>query len=123
MKPPNMEPPRVSTPNSPSSDLPAEPEQAIEALARRLDSLESTAVTRAQFEELKQLVKAVAARLDQLAPPNEVPDDHLAIMSAVFAATIGKRFRIKHVRHLAEPSGWTQAGRVNLHAQRHVRRS
>ncbi len=113
----------MSPTSNPLNELPTEPRQAIQALAGRLDALEATAVTRAQFDELKQLIKGLAARLDQIAPPDQVPDEHLAIMSAVFAATIGKRFRIRHVQQLGEPSGWTQAGRVNLHAQRHVRRS
>jgi hypothetical protein len=113
----------MSPPSDPSHELPTEPKQVIEAIGRRLDALEANAVTVAQFDELKQLLQGLRARLDQIAPPDQVPDEHLAIMSAVFAATIGKRFRIRHVQHLGEPSGWTQAGRVNLHAQRHVRRS
>ena len=96
---------------------------AIAAIAKRMDALEASVVTRAQFDELKQLVKNLAVRLDQIAPPDQIPAEHLAIMSAVFAATIGKRFRIKQIQHLGETSGWTQAGRVNLHAQRHVQRS
>jgi hypothetical protein len=113
----------MSAPTDPTNDLPVEPRIAIASITKRLDALESSIVTRAQFDELKQLVQKLALRLDQIAPPDQIPDEHLAIMSAVFAATIGKRFRIRHVQHLGEPSGWTQAGRVNLHAQRNVRRS
>jgi hypothetical protein len=112
----------MSPPSNPPDGM-SEPRQALESITKRLDTLESTVVTRAQFDELKQLIAKLAARLDQIAPPDQISDEHLAIMSAVFAATIGKRFRIKHVQHLGEPSGWAQAGRVNLHAQRHVRRS
>ncbi len=102
---------------------PAVISDSIAVVTRRMDALEVAAVSRQEFDELKQLIKSLAARLEQVAPANQIPDEHLAIMSAVFAATLGKRFRIRQVQHLAEPSGWTQAGRVNLHAQRHVRRS
>ena len=113
----------MSPKTDPTNSLPLETRLAIESIAKRVDSLEASVVTRAQFEELKQLLKKLALRLDQIAPPDQIPDEHLAIMSAVFAATIGKRFRIRQVQHLGETSGWTQAGRVNLHAQRHVHRS
>lgn len=81
------------------------------------------AVSRQEFEELKALVLRLTQRLDALAPEDAVPDEHLAIMSAVFAATIGKKFRILQVKRVSNESGWTHAGRMNLHAQRHVRRS
>ena len=113
----------MTTSTGPTNELPVEPKLAIESLAKRLDALETSLVTRAQFDDLKQLVSKLILRLDQIAPPDQIPDEHLAIMSAVFAATIGKRFRIKQIQHLGETSGWTQAGRVNLHAQRHVQRS
>ena len=89
-------------------------------LAERVESLRESQVTRQEFEELRQLVQRLAGRVEQIAPVNQIPDEHLAIMSAVFAASIGKRFRIKKVSALGETSGWTQAGRVGLHAQRHV---
>jgi len=78
-------------------------------------------VTRAEFDELKALVRRLYERLDSIAPEGEIPEEHLAIMSAVFAATIGKKFRIKQVKRVTNESGWAQAGRMNLHAQRHVR--
>lgn len=90
---------------------------------QQIEELNQTNVTRQEFDELKQLVLRLAERLDQLAATTEIPDEHLAIMSAVFAATIGKRFKIRSVKRVAEPSGWTQVGRADLHAQRHVRRS
>lgn len=95
----------------------------VALLAQRLDTLNAASVSRQEFEELKRLVNNLAARVELIAPPDQISDEHLAIMCAVFAATVGKRFKIKHVQHVQEPSGWTQAGRVNLHAQRHVRRS
>lgn len=84
--------------------------------------LEST-VTRAEFDELKALVIRLGKRLDEVAPEEEIPTEHLAIMSAVFAATIGKKFRIKQVKRVTNESGWAQAGRLQLHAQRHLRRA
>lgn len=97
--------------------------EQLEFLAQRLDVMDASAVSRQEFDELKRTVQNLARRLEEVAPSDQVPDEHLAIMSAVFAATIGKRFRIRQVQHVAEPGGWAQAGRVNLHAQRHVRRS
>lgn len=97
--------------------------EELRVLAQRVDALTESTVTRQEFTELKGLVQRLLDRLDQVVPQSEISDEHLAIMSAVFAATIGKRFRIKSVKTVVEPSGWAQAGRVNLHAQRHVRRS
>jgi len=97
--------------------------EQLSRLALRLDDVTAASVTRQEFEDLRQTVRSLASRLEQIAPVDQVPDEHLAIMSAVFAATIGKRFRIRQVQHVTEPGGWAQAGRVNLHAQRHVRRS
>jgi hypothetical protein len=97
--------------------------EQLRLLAQQVDELKQTNVTREEFNELMRLVQRLAERVESLAPDNQIPDEHLAIMSAVFAATIGKRFKIKSVKTLGETSGWTQAGRVNLHAQRHVRRS
>jgi hypothetical protein len=92
-------------------------------LADQFENLQKSSITREEFDQLKALVQRLASRLEEIAPADQIPDEHLAIMSAVFAATIGKRFKIRQVQHLAEPGGWAQAGRVNLHAQRHVRRS
>ena len=97
--------------------------EQLKLLANQVNALNESAVTRQEFDELKKLVQRVATRLEEIAPVNQIPDEHLAIMSGVFAAIIGKRFKIRQVQHLAEPGGWAQAGRVNLHAQRHVRRS
>ncbi len=97
--------------------------EQLKLLANQVEKLQESAVSRQEFDQLKALVQRLASRLDDIAPADQIPDDHLAIMSAVFAATIGKRFKIRQVQHLAEPGGWAQAGRVNLHAQRHVRRS
>lgn len=94
----------------------------LRLLSQQIDELQKANVSRQEFDELKRMVKQLCDRLDLIAPANQVPDEHLAIISAVFAASFGKRFRIKNVKALAEPSGWTQAGRVDLHAQRHVRR-
>jgi hypothetical protein len=91
-------------------------------LGQKIDELQKTNVTRQEFDELLRLVKRLSDRLDLIAPANQIPDEHLAIISAVFSASFGKRFRIKQVKALSEQSGWTQAGRVDLHAQRHVRR-
>ena len=98
-------------------------EQQVKALAERVDALGESVVTRKEFDELRLMLLAIGRRLDDIAPPNQISDEHLAIMSAVFAATIGKRFRIKQVQQVSTPGGWAQAGRVNLHAQRHVRRT
>ncbi|HMA94046.1 MAG TPA: hypothetical protein VKP30_15245 [Polyangiaceae bacterium] len=92
----------------------------LQLLSDRVEALQRNQVTREEFDELRRLIQRLADRIDQIAPENEIPDEHLAIMSAVFAATIGKRFKIKNVQLVGETSGWTQAGRVNLHAQRHV---
>lgn len=98
---------------------PMDPNQ-LQALSQRIDQLQQSQVTRQEFDDLRRLVQRLADKIDQIAPDNQIPDEHLAIMSAVFAAAIGKRFKIKSVQLVGEPSGWTQAGRVNLHAQRHV---
>jgi hypothetical protein len=95
----------------------------LRRLAQSIDELKQTQVTRQEFEALSALVSGLATKLDQITSNNVIPDEHLAIMSAVFAATIGKRFKVKSIKVATEPSGWAQAGRVNLHAQRHVRRS
>ena len=97
-------------------------EQQVRLLSERVDTLSESVVTRKEFDELKQLLMSIGRRLDDIAPANQIPDEHLAIMSAVFAATIGKRFKIRQVQQVSTPGGWAQAGRVNLHAQRHVRR-
>jgi len=102
----------------------AEPiEQQVKLISERLDALSESVVTRKEFDELKQLLHAIGSRLDEIAPAGQIPEEHIAIMSAVFAATIGKRFKIKQVHEVSAPGGWAQAGRVNLHAQRHVRRT
>jgi hypothetical protein len=93
-------------------------QQRIRQFETRLESV----VTRAEFDELKALVLRLGKRLDEIAPEEEVPTEHLAIISAVFAATIGKKFRIKQVKRVTTESGWAQAGRLQLHAQRHLRR-
>lgn len=93
-----------------------------EALAGEIEALKSSLVSRQEFDALVRLVERIAERLEQIAPERDVPEEHLAIMSAVFAATVGKRFKINKVKAVGETSGWTQAGRVNLHALRHVRR-
>ncbi len=95
----------------------------LSLLAQQIDELKRTNVTRQEFDDLRQLVKRLADKIDQITATSEIPDEHLAIMSAVFAASIGKRFRIRSVKTVAEPSGWTQMARSDLHAQRHVRRS
>lgn len=97
-------------------------DQQVKALGERIDSLSESIVTRAEFDELKQMLAAIGRRLDEIAPADQVPDEHLAIMSAVFAATIGRRFKIRRIQQVPATGGWAQAGRVNLHAQRHVRR-
>ncbi len=97
--------------------------EQLRLLAAQVEKLQESTVTRQEFDQLKAQVQRLASRLDEIAPADQIPDEHLAIMSAVFAATIGKRFKIRQVQHVAEPGGWAQAGRVNLHAQRHVRRS
>lgn len=96
--------------------------KAVEAVTTRLDTLANTFVSRNEFEQLRALVVDLAKSVAQIVPTDEVPDEHLAIMSAVFAASIGKRFRIKRVQQVTARSSWAQAGRVNLHAQRHIRR-
>lgn len=75
-----------------------------------------------EVAELRATVASLTARLDLLAAKVAIPEDHLAIMAAVFAAHFGRRVRIRSVQMTSETSGWTQAGRVILHAQRHVRR-
>lgn len=97
--------------------------EQLSLLSRRMEELNESSVTRREFDDLKQWVQRLASRLDEIAPTDQIPDEHLAIMSAVFAATIGKRFRIKQVQRVTEAGSWAQAGRANLHAQRHVRRS
>lgn len=97
-------------------------EQQVKSLEQRIDALSASVVTRKEFDELKQMLLAIGGRLDDLAPADQIPDEHLAIMSAVFAATIGRRFKIRKVQQISTTGGWAQAGRVNLHAQRHVRR-
>jgi hypothetical protein len=97
-------------------------EQQVESLEERVESLSASVVTRKEFDELKQMLLAIGRRLEDIAPAGQIPDEHLAIMSAVFAATIGRRFKIRKVQQVSATGGWAQAGRVNLHAQRHVRR-
>lgn len=93
-------------------------QQRISTLEARV---EATA-TRAEFDQLKALVERLLQRLNEALPEEEIPAEHLAIMSAVFAATIGKKFRIKQIKRVTNESGWAQAGRMQLHAQRHLRR-
>jgi hypothetical protein len=93
-------------------------QQRISKLASQVES----AVTRAEFDELKALVQRLVKRLDDALSEEEIPSEHLAIMSAVFAVIIGKKFRINQVKRVTAGNGWAQAGRVQLHAQRHVRR-
>ncbi len=97
-------------------------EHQVKSLEERIETLSESLVTREEFDELKQMLLAIGRRLDDLAPSDQIPDEHLAIMSAVFAATIGRRFKIRKVQQVSATGGWAQAGRVNLHAQRHVRR-
>jgi hypothetical protein len=98
-------------------------QQQLGQLQTSLRTLTETTVSRKEFEELRALVQKLASRLDEAVPEGKIPSEHLAIMCAVFAATIGKKFRIKHVKRVTNESGWAQAGRVTQHAQRHVRRS
>jgi hypothetical protein len=97
--------------------------ERLRELAQEVEDLKHQSVPKQEFDELRRLVLRLAERVEQIAPANEIPEEHLAIISAVFAASLGDRFRIKHVRALPERNGWTQAGRVDLHAQRHVRRA
>jgi hypothetical protein len=97
--------------------------EELRNLALQIDELKQSHVTRREFDELKCLVQRLADKVDKLTAEKDIPDEHLAIMSAVFAATIGKRFKIRSVKRVADASGWTQVGRADLHAQRHVRRS
>jgi hypothetical protein len=112
----------MSTPIDPKTlERAFSPEQAA-ALAAALSSVRTSQVTRQEVEELRRLVQRLVERLDVLAPVDQVPEEHLAIMSAVFAAYIGKRIRIRSARVLSNQSSWAQAGRTSLHAQRNVRR-
>lgn len=74
-----------------------------------------------ELAELRALLARVIDRLDRLAPEGEIPDEHLAIMSAVFAAHIGKHVRIRSARLVGKQSSWSQAGRATLH-QRNLQR-
>lgn len=93
-------------------------QQRISQLEARVDA----AATRAEFDQLKALVERLHQRLNDALPEEEIPAEHLAIMSAVFAAIIGKKFRIKQVKRVTNESGWAQVGRMQLHAQRHLHR-
>lgn len=95
----------------------------LQRLAQQVDELKHQTVTRQEFDELRQLLSRLVERVEQIAPASQIPDEHLAIMSAIFAASLGERFRIKRVRAVPDQNGWTQAGRVDLHSRRHVRRS
>ena len=75
----------------------------------------------AQVEALRGEVGKLRQRLNDFAPEDEVPEEHLAIMAAVFAQFLGTRVRVKSARALSAPNSWAQAGRVFLHAQRNVR--
>jgi len=97
-------------------------DEQVELLGERIDLLSESLVTRKEFDELKRMLLAIGRRLDDIAPVDQIPDEHLAIMSAVFAATFGKRFKIKQIQQVPATGGWAQAGRVTQHAQRHVRR-
>ena len=97
------------------------PEQAA-ALAAVLESVRAAQVTRGELEEVRALLRMLVERLEVVAPADEVPEEHLAIMSAVFAAFVGKRVRIRAARAVGTSSNWAQVGRVSLHAQRNVRR-
>ncbi|MBK8480262.1 MAG: hypothetical protein IPL40_03665 [Proteobacteria bacterium] len=77
---------------------------------------------RRELTELRAIVAKLTKRLDRLAPEGEIPPEHLAIMSAVFAAYIGKHVRIRSARQLGKHSGWAQAGRASLH-QRNLPRT
>ena len=97
------------------------PADQARALSGALAELQAVQVSRAELDELKALLARVLERLDRLAPEDEVPEEHLAIMFAVFASYLGKRIRIRSARPLPAPSYWTQAGRDALH-DREVRR-
>ena len=76
----------------------AQMREEIDALKRRLQALEGSAV------------RAAAP-----APPSE--EDLLAISAAV-AAFLGVRARIRQVR-LLQSSAWAQVGRIGTHASHH----
>jgi methylmalonyl-CoA carboxyltransferase large subunit len=72
--------------------------EEIDALKRRLNALEGSAVRTA-------------------APPAPSEEDLLAISAAV-AAFLGVRARIRQVR-LLQSSAWAQVGRIGTHASHH----
>lgn len=81
------------------------------------------AVSREEFEALQALVARLSAQVARLAEATPVPEQHLAIMAAVFAQFLGRPVRVRSARRLGGPSSsWSQEGRSSLHSQRHVRR-
>jgi hypothetical protein len=97
-------------------------DQQVAMLSAWLQSDKSYQALSREVSELRATVARLTTRVEQLATKATIPDEHLAIMGAVFAAHFGRRVRIRSVQKTSEVSGWTQAGRVILHAQRHVRR-
>ncbi len=73
--------------------------------------------------EVKGLLLKVLERLEVIAPENAVPDSHIAIMSAVFAAHLGKPVRVRGVRTLRKADSWSKSGRTTQHSQRHLNRT
>ena len=94
----------------------------VEALTSALRNASTLEAERKELRELRALLTRVVERLDRLAPEGEVPEEHLAIMCAVFAAHIGKHVRIRAARLVSKQSSWSQAGRAVLH-QRNLQRS
>lgn len=67
---------------------------------------------RALTEQVSKLEARMAALEARTAP--EIPEETLAMLSAVIAAYLGKRPRIRQVR-LVGSAAWSQQGRVGVH--------
>ncbi len=72
--------------------------EEIDALKRRLNVLEGSAI--------------------RIAPPAAPSEEDLLAISAAVAAFLGVRARIRQVR-LLQSSAWAQVGRIGTHASHH----
>jgi methylmalonyl-CoA carboxyltransferase large subunit len=73
----------------------------------------------ARIEELTRRVEWLEASLDGPPVPAAVPPDVVLAISAVVAAYLGKRAKVRQI-HLSGGAGWAQEGRAAVMASHRV---